>query len=662
MEKNISYLNRTFDDYRESLIEFTKQYYPELIDEFNDASVGAWLLDVVANIGDNLSYYIDRNFQETNIDSASERSSVYALARNNGVKIPGPKASMAEVKFTCELPVDNSKQGSSESKSPAWEYAPVIKKGTKVSSGSQTFELMYDVDFQEQFNENGVSNRTIVPKRNSNGFITKYVISKTGLVSAGETKIYSKVIRNNDIVPFMSFIIPDTDVMNVESIIFKDGDSFNGTPTMDEFMYPSEHNKGKDDCNINDVRLWRFFEVDYLAQQYRWGDLVEDGVITGYYGENGSGKQEYYITKGAWIPLRQKFITEFTDKGYLKVIFGSGNNVIPSHVEKNENNEKAYGQYLISHAINNDGLGILPKGNTTMYIMYRRGGGSTSNVAEGSITNISYRNVLLRGSDSSISTDVNRSLSVTNTAPSVSGKDMLSISEIKNYIKYNNGAQNRCVTVKDYHSRILQMPPKYGCPFRIGVSEENNKIMVYMLGLDSNGFLTDVLPDILCENLQNYLSEYRMINDFVEMKSGRIVNLQFEVDLFVDKNYDTSNVVSNVINTIKDYMDINNRQMGDDIFVGDIEKMISKVDGVQNLIELRVYNIFDGDYSKTKTMQQVKSYETCCMNDEAGDSGEETNRLCIDLKASDKMLYSENDTMLEVKFYERDIICRVKSR
>ena len=206
------------------------------------------------------------------------------------------------------------------------------------------------------------------------------------------------------------------------------------------------------------------------------------------------------------------------------------------------------------------------------------------------------------------------------------------------------------------------MPPKYGCPFRVGVCEENNKIMVYMLGLDSHGFLTDILPEVLCENLQNYLSEYRMINDYIEMKSGRIVNLQFEVDLFVDKNYDTSNVVSNVINTIKDYMDINNRQMGDDVFVGDIEKMISKVDGVQNLIELRVYNIFDGDYSKTKTMQQVKSYESCCANDEEGDSGEVVNRACIDLKASDKMLYSENDTMLEVKYYEKDIICRVKSR
>jgi hypothetical protein len=254
---------------------------------------------------------------------------------------------------------------------------------------------------------------------------------------------------------------------------------------------------------------------------------------------------------------------------------------------------------------------------------------------------------------------------VTNTVPSVSGRDMLSVAEMKNFIKYNNGAQERCVTVKDYHDRIAKLPARYGCPFRYGVTEENNKVMIYMLGLDSNGYLTDVLPSILCENIQNYLSEYRMINDYVEMKSGRIINLQFEADIFVDKNYNSSDVVAAVINKIKDYMDINKHQMGDDIFVGDIEKEISKIDGVLNLIELRVYNIFDSSkgYSTTKTMQQIKSYvDTCSTGEEADNTVSDGNRDCIDLKASDKMLYSENDSMLEVRFPEKDIICRVKVR
>lgn len=658
MEKGISYLNRDFHDYKNSLLDYTKQYYPEIEDEFNDASIGTWILDIVSNVSDNLSYHIDRVYQETNIDSAQEKSSIYALARNNGVKIPGPKASMCEVVFSCELPINNN-GGSSEMKNANWDYAPCIKKGTKVSSGNQIFELLYDVDFNEQFNENGISNRTIVPKRNSNGIITKYVITKTGLVSAGETKIYSKIITSSDITPFMNFIIPDTNVMNIESIILKDGTNYYGTPTLSEFLTQNEINKGKDDCD-NEVDSWRFFEVDYLAQQYRWGDEQTDNITTGYEGENGEGVKEHYITKGTWVPLRQKFITEFTDNGYLKVTFGSGNSYFDDKLFLT--NATDY-KHIISQIINNDGLGILPKANTTMFIMYRRGGGATSNVAQGTITNISYLNAILRGAESNIKNEVKRSLYVTNNTPSVSGKDMLSVEEVKNLIKYHNGAQNRCVTLKDYHDRISKLPPKYGCPFRYSAIEENNKIMLYLLGLDENGKLSDILPQVLVENIQNYLSEYKMINDYIEIKSGRIINLQFEIDIYVDKNYNTSDVVSNVINKVKEYMDIHKLQMGDDIFVGDIEKEISKIDGVLNLIELRVFNIFDNEYSKYKTTQQIMTPEECALNtEELADIGNTINRERINLKMSDKMLYTENDTMFEVRYPERDIICRVKTR
>ena len=658
MEKKISYLNRDFNDYKNSILNYTKQYYPELEKEFNDASIGSWLIDIVSNVGDNLSFHIDRVYQETNIESAKERSSIYALARNNGVKIPGPKASIAEVTFSCELPVSNSKQSSSEMKSPDWSYAPVIKKGTKVGAGNQIFELIYDVDFNEQFNENGISNRIIIPKRNSNGFITKYIIKKTGIVSAGETKIFTKVIRNSDIKPFMSIVIPDNNVMNVESIIFKDGTNYTNTPTMQEFLVNKEENRIRNK-NGECVNLLRFFEVDYLAQQYLWGDdTYKPRSYDNETNINGVNTKNHYITKGAWLPLTQKFITEFTDKGYLRVIFGAG--------KTTDNNENYENPNLTEVIINNDGLGVLPNPNTTMYIMYRKGGGSSSNVAKGSITNILFYNIQLRGNEQSEVNDVKRSITVTNEAPSVSGRDMPSIDEVKYLIKYSNGAQERCVTVKDYADRISKMPARYGSPFRYGVTEENNKIMIYTIGLDANGKLTDILPYVLKENIQNYLSEYKMINDYIEIKSGRIINLQFEVDLFIDKNYNTSDVLTNVITCIKDYMKINKLQMGDDIFVGDIEKEISKIDGVLNLIDLRVYNIYDDTkgYSSTRITQKIKTDNECAYpnNPEATENTEEIGRDCIDLYYSDKMLYTENDTMFEIKYPEKDIICRAKTR
>ena len=656
MEKGISYLNRTFGDYRNSLIGFTRQYYPELENEFNDASIGSWLLDVVANVSDNLSFHIDRVYQETNVDSANERASLYALARTNGVKIPGPKASLAEVLFSIELPVANP-SAKSELRTPDWSYAPLIRKGTKVAAGNQIFELLYDVNFNEQFNENGISNRTLKPKRNSNGFITRYVVTKTGIVSAGETKVYSKVITDADIVPFMSFMIPDTDVMNVESIIFKDGTNYHSTPTMNEFMMNNEFSTTSNVCGDDDVSIMRYFEVDNLSQQYRWGD---EGSVSESYpddtnpNEDGE-RQNYCIRKGEWKPLLNKFVTEFTDKGYLRVTFGAGNNITKDSFEK------TLDVHEISYLINNDGLGKLPNSNSTMYVLYRRGGGQASNVAQGAITNFKYLIGDFGGSDSSEISNVKRSLSVTNITPSVSGKDMPSVNEIRNIIKYHNAAQGRCVTVKDYHDRLLKMPARYGCPFRVGVTEENNKVMIYTLGLKANGELAPELPDVLSENIQNYLSEYRSLNDYVEIKSGRILNLQFEIDIFVDKSYSVSDVMKDVISKVTDYMDVNKHQMGDDIFIGDIEKEISKVDGVLNLIEVRVYNVCTDGYSSDQTLQQLMVYDDCCSEEEL-DSGGVEGRYRIDLKASHKMIYSENDTMFEIKYPEKDIICRVIQR
>ena len=148
MEKGISYLNRTFEDYKDALIEFSKKYYPDFNMSYDDASVASWQIDLAADVADNLSYHIDRVYQETNIDSAQERGSLYAIARNNGVKIPGPKGSMAEVRISCVIPGGNN--------GPLLDdFAPIIKRGSRFSSTSQSFELLEDVDFKLQYDSNG---------------------------------------------------------------------------------------------------------------------------------------------------------------------------------------------------------------------------------------------------------------------------------------------------------------------------------------------------------------------------------------------------------------------------------------------------------------------------------------------------------------------------
>lgn len=644
MEKGISYLNRTFDDYRNALKDFSRKYYPDMATDYADASIGSWLIDINADVADNLSYHIDRVYQETNIDSAQEPNSIFNLARNNGVKVPGPKGAMAEVRFTCQVPV----AGDTYSK----EYLPVIKRGTMVNSSSQAFEVMYDVNFAEQYDDFLRSDRTIEPVLDSNGNITKYNISKLAIVTAGETRVYKQTVKSSDIRPFMEIVLPIEGVMNIESILMKDGDALTSYPSYGEFYSYKE-----DVC----PGLVRFYEVDSLAQQFRWGETLNDNNCPeihayGYY--NSKDNVVYptcQVTRGEWKPLVHKFMTEYTDNGYMKITFGAG--VTPEHNINPDSAMQSFSEYMITRTIRNNSLGVLPNPGTTLFILYRVGGGSASNVAQGAISSISKLLAnfpLAHGNNSSEATKaaVKNSITVVNTTPSVSGKDMPTIQEMRYIIKYNKAAQERCVTTKDYIDRVLMMPPKYGTPFRVGCAEDNNKIMLYLLGIDYRKKLDSALPALLAENIQNYLTEYRMINDFVEIKPGRIINLSVEVDVHVDKNYNTSDVVAQILNTVQEYFDINKRNMGDDLYVGDLKKEVSKIDGVANLIDLRVYNETGAGYSPTMTNQEIAAAGADC-NKPAEESV--PGRYKIDLEASDGIIYSDGDTMLEVKYPEKDI-------
>lgn len=664
-DRKISYVNKDFTDFREALVDFTKQYYPELTDSLNDASVGSWLIDMVAGVSDSLSYHIDRAFQETNINTAQQTSSLYNLARNNGVKIPGPKGAIAEFQLTCIIPVNGTVENSTSGRrSPNWASAPIVKRGSKFTNGNVTFELDHNVDFSKDFDIDGVPNRTYEPVKDSNDIITGFKVSKFFVLSAGVTNTYTMRVKKKDAVPFKEIILPYNDIMSVESIIVKEGTYHQVEPTFEEFMQEIEYIPANDRGRVD---TYRFFEVDSLIQPYRWGKKLtpenEPVVSTyGYLTEDGKVIPTASIVHGEWKPLRQKFMTEYTDKGYLKITFGAGHKYVES--EYSLGDAAAFSKHLITRMVNNEALGVTLKPGSTMYILYRMGAGANSNLPKGSVNrieflDIGYHDCAFGDFQTNETAKIRASFTVTNTTPAISGRDMLSGEELRNYIKYNKGAQDRCVTLNDYRSRILQLPSAYGSPYRVGVTEENNKIMVYLLGLDYNGKLTTQIPAAFANNLKSYLSEYRMINDLVEMKAGKIINVSFEIDCYVSKSYDSADIATKIINTVKEYMDIDKHQMGDEIFLGDLEKEITLIDGVKNIIDLRVYNEFSGPkYSTTQTSQEVYSKTNCY-----GSTGDISNsRSQIDLSASDRILRSDNDTMIEIKYPEQDIRVQLKVR
>ena len=680
-ENKLSYLNRNFNDYKQGIINITKQYYPDVFDNIDDASIGSWLIEILSDVGDNLNYHIDKSIQETSLDSATEFSSLLDIARTNGLKVPYKKAALVEVELSCNIPIyEQGMAGDGDMKADE-RYCPYIKRGTKFSNGLTTFELNGDIDFKEQFDENGNPNLQIIPNRDTNGNIISYTYKKLGIATSCQTKVFKKVITSEDIKPFMEVLIPDSNVIGIDSIILKEGTNINSDPQLNEFFVDEEEYKDKLNNNII-----RYFEVDNLIDQYRFGyeveeatsDMIDDNDVIHKrfynpiwekeiaYEKDGEENVLKKCVKGKWKRLKHKFITEYTDNWQLKVIFGAG---LENKYGNIPDNAKQFTQYQMSRMTANDYMGVLPKIGHTMYILYKVGGGEISNIATDTLTSIVGLNIEIDGNcedadNNNKIRNVRNSITVTNTTPSYGGKDAPTAEEIRYMLKYNSTSQNRCVTLKDYQAKINEIPAKYGVPFRFGCIEENNKVVIYTLGLDSEGHLMKKLAEVVADNMKEYLKQYKMLNDFVEIKSGKVINLKFKLTVYVDNSYDKSEVTKRIIDMVYDYMDIRHHMMGEDIFVGDLEKEISKLDGVINLTRMRIYNPVGGGYSDDGTTQELTDPTACGYNDY--DAYTETTQLDlsneIDLNKSDYMLFSEANSMFEIKNKATDIIVEVKVR
>jgi hypothetical protein len=288
-------------------------------------------------------------------------------------------------------------------------------------------------------------------------------------------------------------------------------------------------------------------------------------------------------------------------------------------------------------------LGVIPTANTTMFIKYRVGGGADSNLGPNTIKGLGIINMSVNGPDSTVNQNVKKSLKVNNLFPAIGGKDSPSVEEVRNMVRYNFSSQNRAVTIKDYQTKIAQIPGKFGAPFRNGIFEEQNKIKMYVLSLDQNGSLTNQTTTTLKENISNYLADFRMLNDYVQITDGRIINISFEIDLYIDKKAPQSQVISQVINEVKNYFDVNKFEMGQDIYISNLIETINNIGGVLNLVGLRVYNKVGGGYSLNETSQPYFDITT----------GQ------IDI-SEDNTLFGEPTSMYEIKYPTKDILVRVR--
>ena len=267
--RQINYSKRDFAALKTEQINYIKQYYPEVVQSFNDASILSVFLDLNAAIADNLNFQIDRALQETVLDYAQEKQSLYNIAKTYGLKLPTKSSAVAVVEFTVQVPAYGDQEDI--------RYLPIIKSGTQVSNGENTYELLYDVDFASATNSSGNVDRTKRPIFINNN-VSGYSITKTGIVIAGTTKVYNQTFVNP--TPFYKIILPENNVLSVESIIHKAGTTFTTTPTDSEFI--SSPN--------------RWYEVPSLAEDSVFVDDTNSPRVNG-------------IAKGIYQKIDKRYIT-----------------------------------------------------------------------------------------------------------------------------------------------------------------------------------------------------------------------------------------------------------------------------------------------------------------------------------------------------------------
>ena len=601
--RKISYTERDFEGLRQDLINFTQQYYPELIDNFNDASVYSVFLDLNAAIGDNLHYHIDRSIQETVLQYAQQKSSIYNIARTYGLKIPGNRPSIALVDVSITVPAFGDQEDS--------RYLGVIRSGSQFVGAGQIFENQDDIDFSTQYNSKGFPNRTKIPNFDANNRIVNYTITKREVVVNGTSKVFKKVINSNDVKPFYEFFLPEKNVISITSLIQKDGTSYSSPPTYDEFITSTD----------------KWYEVDALAENTVF---IEDTT---------KASDNPGIKVGKYIETENRFISEYTPEGYCRIQFGSA--TVTADEQLAEFARTGIPVRLQDYQ-NNIALGKTVKANTTLFVKYRVGGGTSSNIGVNTINQIGSVNFAVNGPSENINQNVLQSLRCNNVTAAIGGGDLPTTEEVRNMVSFNFSAQKRAVTINDYNSLIRTMPSRFGAPAKASITEEDNKIKIELLSYDANRKLTSNVSNTLKDNIANYLSNYRMINDYISVRSANVIDLEFEFSVSMTSTENQGQVITNIVNSVDSYLSPMTNLMGKNVNVSDIRRIIQDIPGVNTLADVKIFNKTGGQYSSSETSQRYV----------------DSNTKQIEL--IDDTIFAQPNQIYQIRFPEKDIKVRIK--
>ena len=562
--KQRSFYGRDFDALRSDLVEYAKTYFPDSIQDFSDPSVGGLFLDMAAHVGDVMSFYLDHQFNELNIDTAVQTKNIEKLLKSAGIKNRSTAPSIVEIDFYLTVPAitdinDNIVVDP--------DVLPTILSGTAIESNSGVvFELMEDLDFSKQIFDEYTHERIVnIDDLDADLNPNSYIIMMTGICVSGETR--TKTIDAGSFEQFKKITITDTDINEI--------------------------------LRVTDTSGNEYYEVEYLSQ-----DIVFKAVQ--------NKKYDYDVVSDnlELLPAPYRFTRELARvSGLTTMTFGSGNamtldtDYIP---DPSEFAIPMYGKTIMSrqsidpnNMLSTSTLGMSPY-NTSLSVVYRKGGGLSHNVPASTIKTVKKLLIMYnRDSTTYNNFNIKTSLNVINMSQARGGEDRPTINELRFEYKGHQNSQSRIVTKNDLLTRVYTLPTNFGRVFRAGLSNTTSNLFstqLYIISRDSQGKLISS-SDSLKKNLEVYLNQYRLITDAIDILDAFVVNIGIEYEILSDGIVNKNSIVENINKKIKSLFDIKKWHLDMPINKTNIEMLITTTDGVIALNYCTILNKTGSGYS-----------------------------------------------------------------
>jgi len=565
--KDIKYLNKDFTELRSSLVNYAKTYFPTTYNDFTPASPGMMFMEMAAYVGDVLSFYLDNQFQETFLQYARQTNNLYELAYMFGYKPNVTGVALADINFYQQVPAKLS--GSTYI--PDFNYALYIEPNSRVTSNLNP-NISFLVGDPVDFSVSSSGDPTEVTIYQIAGSTPQSFLLKKTRKSISAT-LKSKTYTFGEPVQFSTIELADENIIGIL------------------------------DCFDSDSNQW--YEVDYLAQDTIYKSIKNTNTNDPYLSQY-QGDTPYLLQLEQ---VQRRFVTRFLDSGSLQIQFGAGTatdkdeEIIPNPDNVGLGLPFEKDRLTVAYSPNNFTFtrtyGIAPS-NTQLTFNYLTGGGVSANVPSNDLTqltgNIQFLNSNL---NSTTANTIFNSLAVSNPTAASGGGSGDTEEEIRQNSSANFASQQRNVTQDDYLVRTLAMPAKYGTVAKayieptkaqtISAGESNSILDLYVLSNDANGYLTTGSL-ALKQNIITYLSQYRMVNDSINIKDGFIINIGVNFEIIILPNYNNNQVLTACILALQDYFKVSNWQINQPIILRNVYILLDRIEGVQTVKTVNIVN------------------------------------------------------------------------